>query len=453
MAMPIFTHYADILHRPTKKVSQFNQALEALVAQMKEIMATSDGIGLAANQIGEDKQLLVTGYKPIDKKDQTPAVPFSVLINPKIVQQGKKQVSMDEGCLSLPGFELPVARPDEVIVEAVDEHNNPQKITAKGLYAHVLQHEIDHLNGILFPQRATDWQDIKHYRHLKIVFLGSDDFSLPVLEGLRENQLNVFAVITETDKPTGRGGKIGQTEVKKYALKNDLPLFQPLDKEELTDIISQLQPDLLILASYGKIIPAEALAVPPYGSLNLHPSLLPRHRGATPIQSAILAGDKLTGVTLMQMVATVDAGKIVAQEKLALLAQDTTTSLRQSLSKIATDLLIKYLPAYLCARAKLTTQEPSHLTLTKKLDKQMGEINWENDPATIDRQIRALNPWPGTYTFLAGKRLKITKSHLENEKLALDEVQLEGKKPALWQDFSRGYSHLLTKEPWFSKIS
>jgi len=451
--MKIFTHYADILHRPTKPVKQFDQALRVLALAMREKMISSDGIGLAANQVGENSQILVTGYKPLNKKDHTPAIPFHVLVNPKIISKGKKEVTIDEGCLSLPGLELPVSRADQVVVRAVDETNKPKEIRAKGLFAHVLQHEIDHLNGILFPQRSQKWADLKYYRGLKIVFFGSDDFSLPVLQALVENKMNIFAIVTETDKPSGRGGKVMPTLVKEYADKLELPVFQPIDKLELGDIISQLQPDLIVLASYGKIIPAQALAVPPYGSLNLHPSLLPRHRGATPIQSAILSGDEQTGVTLMEMVATVDAGRIVSQEKLAISPTDTTSELRQRLAQLAGLLLVKQLPAYLSSQANLTAQDPKLATATIKFCKESGEINWNDGLKVISRQIRALNPWPGTYTSLSGKLLKILAAHMDGERLILDQVQLEGKKPARWDDFRRGYLHLLTKEEWFGKIN
>jgi len=450
--MRIYTHYADILHRPTRKVDKFDSALAALVRAMREKMIASDGIGLAANQIGEDQQVLLTGYRPVNKKDQTPAIPFTVVINPQLVAKGKKEVIIDEGCLSLPGLELPVSRADQVVVRGVDEKSRPIEIKANGLFAHVLQHEIDHLNGILFPQRSAKWKDLKYYRGIKIVFLGSDDFSLPVLESLVNNQMNIFAVITETDKPSGRGGKMSATPVKEFANQLGLPLFQPVDKTDLTDVIKQLQPDLLILASYGKIIPAEALDVPPYGSLNLHPSLLPRHRGATPIQSAILSADQETGVTLMEMVASVDAGRIVAQEKIIISDSETTETLRRKLSELAGKVLIANLPAYLSAQAKLIPQDPKYVTYTQKLSKESGEINWQEDADYIARQVRALNPWPGTYTYLAGKLLKILAAESVKGRLVLKTVQLEGKKPACWEDFYRGYSHLLTKESWFSKI-
>jgi methionyl-tRNA formyltransferase len=261
-----------------------------------------------------------------------------------------------------------------------------------------------------------------------------------------------MSVITETAKPSGRGRELAEPLIKKIAQDNKIAVFQPEDKVELTEIIEQIKPDLLILASYGKILPAQALESAVYGCLNVHPSILPKFRGATPIQSTILAGEKTTGVTVMEMAAQVDAGGIVSQEKVSLTGSETSPVLRERLAKLGASQLIKALPIFLSGQAKIIAQKEADVTSTKKLTKEMGEIDWSLPVEQIDRQIRALDPWPGTYTTLGEKRLKIVSAKLNSGKLELETVQLEGKNVANWQDFKRGYAKQLTNEVWFSKI-
>jgi len=410
------------------------------------------GIGLAANQVGLNKRLIVYGYTPKTKDDSWPHIPKTALCNPEIVRASRETEVATEGCLSLPGLELPVRRSVGVTVKAQDLRGKVVTIKAKGLAARVLQHEVDHLNGILFTDRAEAVAEIKNYAFARIVFFGSDDFSASIFEALLVAGLNVMAVVTETDKPAGRGKAIKSPLMKEVAGRRNIAVFQPESKAEITALVEQLQPDLIVLASFGKILPAAALGAPTFGALNVHPSLLPKYRGATPLQTALLEGETETGVTIIEMSPAVDAGQIVAQTKVAIGEGETFQSLKSKLAELGGSLLVQTIASYLSGQAKLTTQAEKAVTGTKKLTKDMGEINWNDSAAQIDRQIRALNPWPGTFTTLGAKRIKILEATVQAGRLALVTIQLEGKKPAAWTDFVRGHAAELTKQSWWDKI-
>ncbi|HUD20971.1 MAG TPA: methionyl-tRNA formyltransferase [Candidatus Saccharimonadales bacterium] len=445
--------YDSFLRATVQEVTVFDATLKREADEMLKIMKQFNGIGLSGNQVGLDKRMIVCGYEPLDKKDDFPRIPETVLINPKIVKYSKDKIVFTEGCLSFPGLELPVERPAKIVVEAQDLNGKKITIKAGGLLSRIIQHETDHLDGIIFSDRTNAYKDIANARFARIVFLGSDDFSATIFDALLEAKLGTIAIITETAKPAGRGRELQEPVMANLAKRNNLAVFQPETKVELTEIVKQLQPDLLILASYGRILPEETLNIPAYGSLNIHPSLLPKYRGATPIQSAILGGERETGVTLMVMNPVVDEGEIVAQEKNAIASNETTTSLKEKAARTGAGLLIKNLPIYLSGQSRLEKQTSSEVSATKKLTKEMGEIDWQNSAEVIDRQIRALNPWPGTFTWLGNQRLKILEVILHGDRLELVTVQLEGKKPADWKDFVRGHEQELTKTDWYGKIT
>lgn len=451
--MKVRVIYDPILRTKVAPVTVFDQALKNEAAEMIEIMKSHDGLGLAANQVGLNKQFFVCGYRRQSKDDELPEIPFMAIVNPTVTKISKEKETMTEGCLSLPGLELPVERSAGITLQAQNLEGEKVSLKAKGFLARLFQHETDHLNGVLFTDHVKGHKKLEDYKFAKIVFCGSDDFSAQILGGLIDNGLTVISAITETAKPSGRGGNLKETIVNDLAKQNGIAVFQPATKDELTQIIEQIKPDLLILASYGKILPASALTLPRYGCLNVHPSLLPKYRGATPIQTAILNGEHETGVTIMSMAPQVDAGGIISQEKLAIESSDNAVSLRQKLAIKGAQLLVKTIPAYLSGQAKITSQNESEVTKTTKLTKEMGEIDWSKPAEQIDREIRAFAPWPGSYTELAGQRLKILEAELKDQRLVLKVVQLEGKKPSAWNDFKRGYANQLTKTNWFSKIT
>lgn len=451
--MDIRVIYDPFLRKTAQPVTVFDAVLKQQADEMIETMKGHAGIGLAGNQVGLDKRLIVLGYQPANENDDLPALPFMQLVNPKITKFSKEKEVMTEGCLSLPGLELPVERSAGVTVEYQDVAGVKKSIKAKGLLARVIQHEIDHLDGILFTDHVKNYKNLVNYRFARVVFIGSDDFSLTHLKALHEAGLNVIAAITETDKPAGRGRQIKESIIKIYAKEIGIAVFQPETTGELTSIVEQLEPDMLILASYGKILPDKALEWPTYGAINVHPSLLPKYRGATPIQSAILSGEKVTGVTIMEMVAKVDAGQIISQQSTDVLENETAPKLRSRLAKIGAKMLIEAIPSYLSGQAKLRQQDANQATLTKRFSKEDGEINWSNPAEQIANQIRALQPWPGTYTYLGDKLLKIKSASVKEGKILPELVQLEGKTETNWADFVKGYQNQLTREAWHGKIT
>ncbi|MCR4308020.1 MAG: peptide deformylase, partial [Candidatus Berkelbacteria bacterium] len=320
--------YDPILRKEVKPVTVFNEDLKKLSEEMLLVMHENIGMGLAANQLGEDKNLLVVEYRPAKDDKESKLIPPMALCNARVVKSSQETNTRVEGCLSLPGLELLVTRPSGVTVEAQDLTGRPVTIKAKGLLARILQHEVDHLDGILFTDHAQGVKNIRNYNWANIVFFGSDEFSGEVLLGLINSGLNVVAVVTETDKRAGRGDTTVAPLVKNLANKLEIPVIQPESKEEITSVLRQLKPDLVVLASYGKILPEEALEIPVYGALNVHPSLLPKYRGATPLQAAILEGEKETGVTIMKMNRGVDTGEIVSQTATQIADEDTFKSLR-----------------------------------------------------------------------------------------------------------------------------
>ncbi len=287
-----------------------------------------------------------------------------------------------------------------------------------------------------------------------LVFFGSAKFSLPILEALLEMGYQP-RVITEPDKPAGRGRKLCPNPVKKFALDHQLKIL-----EDYRDLLSS-HPSAAkashtitpfgILAAYGKILPLSLLEKFPLGILNFHPSLLPKYRGASPIPAVILAGEKKTGVTIIKLTAKVDAGPIIAQEELPILKTDTTATLTQKLAELAAKMAKKYLPQYLAGKIQPVEQEHSRATFTGKISKEDGRISWEKGPVSLDRQIRAYNPWPGAFTEIEGQRIIFWESEFDatQNKVVIRKIQVAGKKPISGKQFAQGYRYLLTKFPAF----
>ncbi len=275
---------------------------------------------------------------------------------------------------------------------------------------------------------------------ISVVFFGSDKYSVVVLNKLcNDRTLKIKSIITHTSpSPVEDYAKI-LFEIKFSTVKK-------FDRK-FTSKLSKLKPDVGILASFGKILPKEVLKIPKHGVLNIHPSLLPKYRGPTPIPSAILAGDKTTGVTIIKMDEKVDHGPVISQFKEEILPDDTADSLLMRLFEAGADVLVNILPAYV--KGKIAPREQNHkkATFTKLLTRKDGKIDWSKPDDFIERQIRAFHPWPGTYTNVKlkmkneklTKRLKILKAHIDNGKLVLDQVQLEGKNPVTWKQFCEGY--------------
>lgn len=255
---------------------------------------------------------------------------------------------------------------------------------------------------------------------LNIVFMGTPDFAQESLKSIYEAGYNILSTITTVDKPKGRGMKLAPSPVKEYALEKELKLYQPekiRDNKEFIDEIKNLDPDVICVVAYGKILPKEFLEIPKYGCINVHPSLLPKYRGSTPIQTAIINGDKTTGVTTMYMDEGLDSGDIILQEEIEIKDNETAGAVWNRLAKVGADLLVETLKQIERGIAPRKAQGENY-TVTHLLDKSMSKINWdEKDAVQIKNLARGLNPIMGVYATLNGKKIKFWNV----EALTLDE--------------------------------
>lgn len=255
---------------------------------------------------------------------------------------------------------------------------------------------------------------------MKIVFMGTPDFARDSLEAIYNAKYEIPAVVTVPDKPKGRGMKLIPCEVKEYAIEKGIKVYQPeklRENKEIVDILKNINPDVICVVAYGKIIPKEILEIPKYGCINVHPSLLPKYRGSAPIQWAILNGDKETGVTTMYLDEGMDSGDIILQTKTIIGKDETSGELWNRLSKIGADLLIKTLEKIENKTAPRIKQ-PKEFTLAPMLEKSQAKIDWENKTAEeIKNLVRGLNPIMGAYSVLNEKKIKFWKV----DKLSIDE--------------------------------
>ena len=277
---------------------------------------------------------------------------------------------------------------------------------------------------------------------VKFVFFGTRDLGAKVLEHLLRNGYSPTLVVTGPDKLTGRKQELMSSPVKKVAQEHNLSLAQPERPVELLSRSELKEAECIVLAAYGNILPKELVGLPPKGALNVHPSLLPKYRGPSPERGALLNGDEKTGVTVILMDEQIDHGPILAQKEFAIPEDMRHEELHVKLGEIGGELLVKTMPQWLQGKITPREQDHSKATYTKKLTKEDGRIDWKKPAEYIERQVRALHPWPGAFTFWKGKRIKILKAHLEQGKLTIDEVQLEGKKPTTFREFLLGHKHV-----------
>lgn len=286
----------------------------------------------------------------------------------------------------------------------------------------------------------------------KIIFLGTPEFGAIILEGLIKNNYSPILVITAPDKPMGRKQILSPSPVKITAQKYNIPIIQPT---KIT-ILGPVKPDLIILAGYGQILPKEILEIPKFGCLNIHPSLLPKYRGPSPVQTVILNGNKETGVTIILMDGKIDHGKIVSSIKYQVSSNVIYEELEKELSELGAKLLIETIPKWIDNKIKPQPQDESKATFTKIIKKEDGKIDWSKPAEEIERQIRAFHPWPGSFFFWKGKRIKIIEAEAveksPEDKLAvkcgkdyliIKKLQMEGKKPMDSEEFLRGHSDFI----------
>jgi methionyl-tRNA formyltransferase len=244
---------------------------------------------------------------------------------------------------------------------------------------------------------------------LRIVFLGTPEFAVPSLEHLVLNHYPVVAVGTRPDKPAGRGRAVAVSPVKEAALRWQLPVVQlpSYRSAEAVARLADLRPDVMVVAAFGQILPQAVLDIPRLGCLNIHPSLLPRFRGASPVVAAILSGDEFTGVSIMLLDAGMDTGPVLVRAAVPVAPQDSTGSLGDKLSQVAARLLQEALTGWLRREIIPRPQNEAEATYTAPLSKEEGEIDWHLATVSIWRRVRAFNPWPGGFTRWRGKQLKI----------------------------------------------
>lgn len=264
---------------------------------------------------------------------------------------------------------------------------------------------------------------------MNILFMGTPDFAKESLEAIYNAKYNIIGVVTNPDKPKGRGMKMIASPVKEFALEKNIPVFQPLKVRKNTEFIEkikELKPDVICVVAYGKILPKEILDIPQFGCINVHGSLLPKYRGAAPIQWAVINGDKETGITTMYMDVGMDTGDMILKEKISIGENETTGELWNRLSKIGGELLVKTLKLIEEGNAPRTKQGEDY-TIAPMLDKEMSKIDWENKTAEqIKNLIRGLNPMMGAYTFVNGKKLKIWKAQVvEEDKILVSDDKIK----------------------------
>lgn len=301
---------------------------------------------------------------------------------------------------------------------------------------------------------------------MKVVFMGTPDFSVGTLEAIIAQGHEVAGVVTQPDRPKGRGKAVQYTPVKEAAIAADLPVYQPVKvrEPEFVELLRKLKPDVIVVVAFGQIIPASILEIPVFGCLNVHASLLPKYRGAAPIQWAVIDGEKESGVTIMRMDTGLDTGDMLAKTVVPLQKDETGGSLFDKLSKAGADLLVDTL--YRLEQGDITPEKQpadSPNAYARMIRKTDGRIDWRMEAENIERLIRGLNPWPSAYTVLNQKTLKIWKASVldvETGKepgmvtdagkngilvqtgkgvLRLEEIQLEGKKRMSCDAFLRGF--------------
>lgn len=312
-------------------------------------------------------------------------------------------------------------------------------------------------------------EDINVKKELKIVYMGTPEFSRTVLEGLIKNY-NVRAVVTQPDKPVGRNGELKMSPVKECANEHTILVLQPVSIKKQYEEVLAFQPDMIITCAYGQFIPKELLEIPKYGCINVHASLLPKLRGGAPIQRAILDGYSKTGITIMYMDERMDAGDIITQREIPILDDDTASSLHDKLSILGRDLLLDTLPSIIDGTNSRTVQDESKVTFGYNIKREDEKIDFSKTMRQVYNKIRGLYDFPGAYALLDGKIVKIWKCRetdniftglmngtiteiyddgfgikVGSGEIVVTELQLEGKKRVSGKDFVNGYKDLKGK--------
>lgn len=300
---------------------------------------------------------------------------------------------------------------------------------------------------------------------MKIIYMGTPDFSVGALEALIKAGHEICLVVTQPDKPKGRSGAMQFPPVKECAVKYGIPVFQPerIKKPEAVSVLKEYDADIYVVAAFGQLLSQEILDIPKFGCINIHASLLPKYRGASPIQQAVIDGEEKSGVTIMQMELGMDTGAILYQKEMELDAKETGESLFEKLAVLGAEAIVEALPLIESGEIEPVPQDESKATYVKMITKNQGLIDFKKSAVVIERLIRGMNSWPSAYTYLNGKQLKIwdadvladaiggqpgTVSKVKKDAfyvqtgegvLRINELQLEGKKRMTVHDFLLGY--------------
>lgn len=390
-----------VLRKKAWPVRHINRSLETLIDDMLETMYMAEGVGLAAPQVGVSKRIIVidVGEGPVE------------LINPEIITTEGEGLGT-EGCLSVPGKAGEVPRASRLRVSGLNREGKRVWYEAEGLFARVLQHEIDHLDGVLFIDRAERVWDVPPETELRIVFMGTPEFAVPILEKLVVKGCMVVAVVTRPDRPRGRGQRLRASPVKEAALRWNLPVLQPERPGDpsFLEELAGLRPDVIVTAAYGRILPPVLLELPARACLNVHPSLLPLYRGPAPVHRALMRGEECTGVSIMYMSEEMDAGDIVLQREMEIEPGEDRGNLEKRLAETGADLLLQALRLVAGEEVTRLPQEHKRATYAPALAAEEEEIRWARPAREVINIIRALAPSPGARTAVGSRWIKILRA-------------------------------------------
>jgi methionyl-tRNA formyltransferase len=432
---------APILRETAKPVPEEmfgSKELRDLIRDMSEALDQfPEGVALAAPQIGVSSRLFIVRMDRTIPNSEIPegttreelAPEIDVYVNPEIVKTSRKREKMDEGCLSVAGVYGTTKRNERVTITARRPDGSHLSRGAGGLLAQIFQHEIDHLNGILFIDHAEHFINVSDRPAHRFAYFGTPAVARDTLATLLERDFVPSVVITSPDAPRGRGLTLTPSETKTLALDHDIPVLTPekLDANVIEEI-KKLGCEYAVCVAYGKIFPEELIDAFPLGVLNVHYSLLPKYRGATPLETALLSGETVTGVTVQKMVKALDAGDILAQVAVQIAPEETARELRPRLIDTGARLLADILPVFLSGSLPLTPQDESQATRAYKIKKEDGQLSLDAPAEENWNKYRAYADSIGTYFFEKGKRLKITEASLQNGKFVVERVIPEGKR-------------------------
>ena len=461
-----------VLRQKANKLKIIQKEDIKIANKMMEVMKKAPGIGLAANQVGILKKIVTINFE--DKENNKKANYF--LFNPSIIKYSKETIVMEEGCLSLPEQYADVERPKEITIEYMNENSQYIEREVDGYEARILQHEIDHLSGKLFIDYLSSLKrnilikKVKKFQNFKkkmtkkkIIFMGTPFIAAEHLNILVENNFDIVGVFTKQKKKKNRGMVPQESEVHKVATKNNLKLFHPISiNEDYINKTKSLKPDLIIVVAYGIILPLDFLNIPKYGCINVHVSLLPRWRGAAPIEHSLLEGDLKTGISIIKISSKLDAGDILVQDILPIDDSVYSDELTLLLTNLGKTLMIKLLPNIFKKNITLVKQDHNKITYAKKFTSDDRKINFNNSADKVINHIRAHGPKPGSWFIYKGERIKILKAKKIHEKglkstilnknfiLGCTEesilpifIQREGKKAVTLDEFLRGFTFVI----------